>query len=132
MASNPNQKQAAELDKVGTILGPESHFEGNLKAPNSVRVDGELVGDIETPGDVYIGEVASCTGNVTCRNLYHCGYLKGDVMAEGRIELSRTAKLIGNSTMSNLITEPGSELVGSCRTLNTLSKEKEETAIASA
>ena len=86
MANNPNQKQTAELDKVGTILGPESHFEGNLKAPNSVRIDGELIGDIVTPGDVYIGEGASCTGNVTARNLYHCGYLKGDVMADGKAD----------------------------------------------
>ena len=113
-------------DAVGTIISGDCRFEGNIKLESSIRIDGAHIGDVETEGDVYIGDNGSCVGNLSARNFYVCGMIKGDVVAKARIELSSKAKLKGNATMGNLVMEEGAEFVGSCRTLNTLNQNSDE------
>ena len=115
-----------KADVVGTIISEDCHFEGNIRLESSLRIDGELIGDVTTDGDIYIGDRGSCIGNLTARNFYINGMIKGDVVAKARIELSSRAKLRGNATMGNLLMEEGAEFMGSCRTLNTLHIEEEE------
>jgi cytoskeletal protein CcmA (bactofilin family) len=111
-----------KTDAVGTIISADCQFEGNIRLETSIRIDGGLVGDVITEGDVYIGERGNCAGNINARNLYICGGLKGDVVAKGRIEVSNKARLRGNTTMGSLVMEEGAEFMGSCRTLNTLNE----------
>jgi len=122
-----------KADSVGTIISEDCRFDGNIQLESSIRIDGNVVGDVVTEGDVYIGDKGACIGNLSARNLYVCGIIKGDVVAKARIELSSKAKLRGNATMGNLVMEEGAEFMGSCRTLNTLDQiapqAKEEEAV---
>lgn len=106
-----------DLDKIETIVGLDTKFNGEISSSVSIRIDGEFTGNINLGGDLYTGENAKIFADVHCRNIFHCGYLKGDVVATGQVELASKAKLIGNSTMASLITEEGSEIIGSCKTL---------------
>jgi cytoskeletal protein CcmA (bactofilin family) len=115
-----------KADAVGTIISDDCRFEGNIKLESSIRIDGLHIGDVETDGDVYIGDKGSCVGNLSARNFYICGMIKGDVVAKARIELSSKAKLRGNATMGNLVMEEGAEFLGSCRTINTIGQIEEE------
>jgi len=112
-------------ETVGTIISEDCRFEGNVKLETSIRIDGTLLGDITTEGDVYVGDKGSCLGNLSARNFYIGGSIKGDIIAKARIELSSKAKLRGNATMGNLVMEEGAEFVGSCRTTNTLNQAEE-------
>ena len=115
-------------DSVGTMIGEDCRFEGNIRLESSIRIDGAHIGDVETEGDIYIGDKGSCVGNLSARNFYISGTVKGDLIAKSRIELSSKAKLRGNATMGNLVMEEGAEFMGSCRTVNTLRLDEEDEA----
>jgi cytoskeletal protein CcmA (bactofilin family) len=120
-SKNKRIEAADKLSKVDTIIGQGSSFEGNLISQGMVRIDGSLKGDIETQGDVYIGEKASVEGNIKARNLFVGGYIKGIVLVTDRLELNATAQLYGSITVGNLIIEEGAVFKGDCMTV--LAKE---------
>ena len=45
-------------EKLDTILGKGSSFEGALDAAGGVRIDGRFKGSVKTSGDVIVGEGA--------------------------------------------------------------------------
>ena len=116
-----------KIDKLDTIIGEGSSFEGNIKAEGIVRIDGILKGDLETKGDVYIGENARVEGNIKGRNLFVSGSIQGNVDVAQRLELNSIARLYGSITVGNLIIEQGAVFKGDCMTKS--SEEDTDSAV---
>lgn len=45
-------------DKIDTVIGKNSTFEGTIKSEGTLRIDGNFTGQIETKGNIVIGESA--------------------------------------------------------------------------
>ena len=71
----------------GVVLKGEIHVEG------TVRIDGRLDGDIQTKGQVIIGEDGLVQGTITAGTVISSGRIKAKVMADERVQLMRTATL---------------------------------------
>ena len=90
----------------GVVLKGEIHVEG------TVRIDGRLDGEIQTKGQVIIGEDGLVQGTITAGTVISSGRIKAKVMADDRVQLMRTATLIGEVLTPLLIIEEGAKLQG--------------------
>jgi len=90
----------------GVVLKGEIHVEG------TVRIDGRLDGDIQTKGQVIIGEDGLVQGTITAGTVVSSGRIKAKVMANERVHLMKTATLIGEVLTPVLLIEEGAKLQG--------------------
>lgn len=90
----------------GVVLKGEIHVEG------TVRIDGRLDGDIQTKGQVIIGEEGLVQGTITAGSVVSSGRIKAKVMANERVHLMKTATLIGEVLTPVLVMEEGAKLQG--------------------
>ena len=90
----------------GVVLKGEIHVEG------TVRIDGRLDGDIQTKGQVIIGEDGLVQGTITAGTVVSSGRIKAKVMANERVHLMKTATLIGEVLTPLLVIEEGAKLQG--------------------
>ena len=90
----------------GVLLRGEIHVEG------TVRIDGRLDGDIQTKGQVIIGEDGLVQGTITAGTVISSGRIKAKVTANERVQLMKTATLIGEVLTPIIIVEEGAKLQG--------------------
>jgi cytoskeletal protein CcmA (bactofilin family) len=90
----------------GVVLKGEIHVEG------TVRIDGRLDGEIQTKGQVIIGEDGLVQGTITAGTVISSGRIKAKVTAVERVQLLKTATLIGEVHTPVLIMEEGARIQG--------------------
>ena len=90
----------------GVLLRGEIHVEG------TVRIDGRLDGDIQTKGQVIIGEEGLVQGTIPAGTVISSGRITAKVTANERVQLMKTATLIGEVLTPVLIMEEGARLQG--------------------
>ena len=99
MANKAEKKRGTGSDEIG-LLGADSHFEGKVFFQGTLRVDGQVTGDMMaktgTGATLIINQQARVTGNVVADHVLVSGYLKGDVRAEERVEIYRTGTVLGD------------------------------------
>lgn len=95
-------------------LGKGSRVEGKLRFEGSVRIDGQVDGEIEAQDSVIIGETAEINAHLTAGTVVVKGKVNGDVNARKRVELQAPARLTGNITTPSLVIHEGVIFEGHC------------------
>ncbi|CAM3990462.1 polymer-forming cytoskeletal protein [Cohnella lubricantis] len=90
-----------------TLIGEGSTFEGKIRSRASVRLEGEITGDLECEGDVIIGEEGIARSNVTARNVVLAGKVHGNITARGKLTIKSSGHLSGNLSAAELAIESG-------------------------
>ncbi len=99
-------------DKVNTIIGKDTHFNGTINGKGLIRIDGEAEGIINNQGDVVVGESGRVSVEMKARNITIAGKYEGALEAEGKLELKRTGRAIGTFKANALLVEEGAVLSG--------------------
>jgi cytoskeletal protein CcmA (bactofilin family) len=99
---------------VQAHLGQGSRVEGKLTFEGSVRIDGQVEGEISAQDTVIIGEGAEVTAQITASTVVVQGRVTGDITARKRIELKAPATLIGNVNTPSLVVHEGVVFEGHC------------------
>ncbi|MDF2927571.1 MAG: polymer-forming cytoskeletal protein [Paenibacillaceae bacterium] len=102
-------------NSTDTIIGEGSVFEGRIKSEAGVRVEGSITGDVESSGDVIIGEKGSVKSNINARNIIIAGTVLGNVTAKEKLTILSSGQLIGNSTTVSLVIEDGGVFSGTSK-----------------
>jgi cytoskeletal protein CcmA (bactofilin family) len=100
--------------EVQANLGKGSRVEGKLSFEGSVRIDGQVEGDISAQDTVIIGKNAEVTAQIHAGTVVVEGRVNGDITARQRVELRSPAKLVGNLSTPSLIIHEGALFEGSC------------------
>lgn len=95
------------LDKIESVIGPATHFNGLLQCDGSLRIDGHGEGTIETAGNVIIGAGAQVTGDITAENVSVSGTVKGNITARGRLEILSTGRVWADITAASFLIDDG-------------------------
>lgn len=95
-------------------LGKGSRVEGKLSFEGSVRIDGQVEGDINAQDTVVIGKNAEVTAQIHANAVVIEGRVNGDVTARQRIELRAPARLFGNLVTPSLVIHEGAVFEGHC------------------
>ena len=75
---------------INTILGHGSAITGNIKINGFVRID------LETDGNIIIGENARIRGNVKAKSVIVGGIVLGNIEASQSIKVLATSAVIGD------------------------------------
>jgi cytoskeletal protein CcmA (bactofilin family) len=87
---------------------------GELITETSIRIDGEIVGNVNCAGKVLIGENAVIKGNLICSEADIEGSVNGDMKIDGLLVLREKARIHGNIETSKIEIHQGALFVGNC------------------
>jgi cytoskeletal protein CcmA (bactofilin family) len=96
------------------MLGAGTTIKGDIQSNGDFRIDGTLLGSIQSKGKIVIGETGNVEGEVTCRNADVSGKVKAQITVSELLTLKSTARLSGEITTSKLSIEPGAKFSGTC------------------
>lgn len=108
MSSNINSPERLNRIVEGTSIV------GEVKSESNIRIDGTVVGNIETKGRLVIGPKGKIEGEVICINADIEGELVGTINVKELLSLKSTSKLQGDIVTSKLMIEPGAIFAGTC------------------
>lgn len=109
------KSKRVDVSSTDTLIGEGSVFEGKIKSEASLRVEGQMIGDIECGGDVTIGEGGKAKSNITARNVVIAGTVNGNVTTRGTLTLTSTGQLYGNTSAQSLVVSEGAIFQGTSR-----------------
>jgi len=95
-------------------IGSGTKIIGNIETSESIRIDGEIEGNITSKGKVVIGPNGKVKGIVNCANSEVSGTLEGKVLVSELLSLKASSKLIGDINTAKLTIEPGAIFTGRC------------------
>ena len=114
------------------MIGVGTTIEGSISSSENIRFDGNLIGNLNTKGKVFIGQSGKVSGEIRCKNCEVEGVVEGKVILEELLSLRSMAKLYGEIKTGKLAIEPGATFTGKCdmggkKEINTepISKPKE-------
>src|SRR4051794_2739552 len=100
--------------EVNAYLGKGSRVAGKLNFEGTVRVDGQVEGEISCQDTLIIGESALVNAQISGSTIVIKGKVTGDITARQRVEIRAPGKLFGNVTTPSLIIQEGVIFEGHC------------------
>jgi cytoskeletal protein CcmA (bactofilin family) len=104
---------AGKASGEASAISADLKVVGNLESAGDIRVDGTVVGDINSRS-LTVGEGAHVEGSITAEKVRICGKLTGQVTAAS-VSIAATAVMNGDVTYQMLSIEEGASLEGRCR-----------------
>ncbi len=87
---------------------------GDLITESSIRIDGEIQGNINCAGKVLIGESAIINGNLICGEADIEGVIEGDLTVDSLLVLREKARISGNISTAKIEIHQGAVFTGNC------------------
>ena len=100
-------REMVEQNGEVTIVGQGAKLEGNIISAGSLRVDGQVKGQISADGDVMLSAQSNVEATIHATNVVVSGRLKGDINAKAKVELARGGRVDGNITTKALVIQEG-------------------------
>jgi cytoskeletal protein CcmA (bactofilin family) len=122
-ASGPAGKEPSVSEKeksdgadgeVQAYLGKGSRVSGKLNFEGTVRVDGQVEGEISAQDTLIVGERAVITAQINGTTVVIRGKVTGDIHARKRVEIRAPGRLFGNIVTPSLVIHDGVIFEGHC------------------
>lgn len=89
---------------------------GDLTANSSLRIDGEVIGNINCNGKVVLGQDGSVIGDIVASEVELDGKVEGNIVAESLLTLHQTASVKGDLYVGRIVIEDGAQIEGNIQT----------------
>ncbi|MDA0739284.1 MAG: polymer-forming cytoskeletal protein [Nitrospirae bacterium] len=99
---------------VSAFVGEGVEFKGVINYQGTVRIDGQLEGEIHTSGVLIVGQGAVIDAKVEAGTIICQGKIIGDIIAREKIQLMSPAVVDGSVTTPSLSMEEGVLFNGTC------------------
>ncbi len=113
---NKQNKLLPTQEKFDTLIGVTTEIYGRLLLLDSVRIDGKVMGNIETAKDkkvtVAIGRSGEVSGDITAYRVMVAGKVDGNIYATERAEFHKDCEVRGDITYGTIGVEHGAKLLG--------------------
>jgi cytoskeletal protein CcmA (bactofilin family) len=90
-----------------TVVGQGAKLEGTVVSAGSLRVDGQVKGQIHADGDVVLSPQSQVEADIRAKSVSIAGQFRGNIVVSGRAELKRGGRIVGNITSKSLAVEEG-------------------------
>ena len=97
--------------KIETVFGPNCSIHGSVQSDGGIRIDGVFQGEIDTTGNVIVGESAKIIADIRASNVSVAGAVKGNIVGN-RVEILETGRVWGDLTVNSLLLNEGAYLRG--------------------
>ena len=108
-------KKEKETGRISTFIGADASIDGTIKFKGTIRVDGQVKGNIvSSGGTVIVGEKAAVDAEIHVNVAVVMGEVKGRIEAKERIEVYPPGHVGGDIQSPVVSIEPGGIFNGSC------------------
>ena len=115
--------KSTEIESTSiNLVGAGTVIKGDIKSNGDIRIDGTLIGSINSKGKVILGATGNVEGEIICQNADISGMVKAQINVAELLLLKSTAKLNGDIVTNKLAIEPGAKFSGSCNMTETPSR----------
>ncbi len=109
---------------ISTLICEGCVIKGDLKAPNFVRIDGQITGDINIDEGLILGEKGIVNGNINTRELIVYGTVNGNIKAAS-LKIESSGKINGEIKTQTLQVEMGAVYNGKLSTATPVAEVEE-------
>ena len=106
------------------LIGSGTVIKGDVKSNGDIRIDGTLIGSVNSKGKLVVGSTGNIEGEIVCQNADFSGIIKAQVTVSELLSLKATAKLTGDVITNKLSIEPGAVFSCTCSMNNVLPKDQ--------
>ncbi len=106
------ERTLAKDSKLNCVIAKGTQIQGNIKASESIRLDGVLIGDVICDKKVVIGAKGRVEGKIKASDAFVMGEVQGEMIISGTLQLESTARVTGNLSAKNLIVDEGATMDG--------------------
>ncbi len=103
---------AEQQSQEVTIVGQGAKLEGTVVSAGSLRIDGQVKGQINADGDVMLSPQSSVEADIRAENVSIAGRFKGSIVVKGKAAIARGGRVDGNITSKTLLVEEGAIFQG--------------------
>lgn len=110
-------KGSSEISRSGelnTIVGKGSKLQGNITVQNSLRIDGNITGNIHSTDTVIVGKEGRVKGEIKAKDVLIAGSVHGQVAAQNKVYLESKSLIEGDIKASRLVVDEGATFDGQC------------------
>ncbi len=118
--------QSIDQQSISTLISQGCEIDGNIKAPNFVRIDGHVTGDVKVEGGLILGETGMITGNIFTPEIIVYGTVNGNIQTD-TLKIQSTGKINGEIKTQTLQVEMGAVYNGRISTTGTVIAHNEHT-----
>ena len=113
-----NQRIADALPEPGrrTIITAGTLITGEIHGQGDLNLEGQLTGNIEIEGLLFVGEKGSFNGEATAENMIIEGRIEGQIKANTKIEIRGSGHIQGNIICQQIVIAEGAFLDGKVKT----------------
>ncbi len=104
-------KRMADGSEV-TVIGQAAKLEGTVVSAGSLRIDGQVKGQINADGDCQLTPQSQVDADIRAQNVSVAGRFRGNILVKGRAEITRGGRVDGNITCKSLVIEEGAIFQG--------------------
>lgn len=95
-----------------TIVGQGAKLEGTVVSAGSLRIDGQVKGQINAEGDVMLAPSSQVEADIRAQNVAIAGRFKGSITVKSKAEIARGGRVDGDITSKTLVVEEGAIFQG--------------------
>lgn len=109
-----NTSASEAKTRISTLIGEGAVFDGNLSAPETIRIDGIVNGNCTCEKQLILGPDGQVNGNISAQGVTIYGKVDGDITVQGKLELLSSGKINGNITARSLVIDEDACFDGRC------------------
>ena len=113
---NPKDDGVMEGDTPDTVIGQTVKLDGTFSGSGNVTVYGQVIGTLQTSGDLIIAESSKVEANVDANNITVSGEIHGNITCYGTLRILNSGKVFGDVTTDIIEVETGAVMKGQCST----------------
>ena len=100
---------------ISTLVGKTCKITGDVITKESIRIDGHVIGNIESENVISITDSANVDGNIKAKEIFIAGKVLGNITAFTSLELEKTAQINGDIFTAKLHIHLGATFNGNTR-----------------
>jgi cytoskeletal protein CcmA (bactofilin family) len=104
--------RASTPSATRNVLSSDVEIKGSVKFTNDLVVDGKIEGEINSDGNLTVGENARIKAEIKTATVIVYGKVHGNLTATDRVELKASAEVVGDIKAKTLSIEAGAIFVG--------------------
>ncbi len=110
MAKDNNEQDSTTIN----LISNGTEITGDIRSHGDIRIDGVLIGNLNTKGKVVFGNTGKVKGEVFCKNSEVSGEIEGKINVSQLLTLKISSAINGDIVTNKLSIEPGARFTGNC------------------
>jgi cytoskeletal protein CcmA (bactofilin family) len=118
MFGSKNDKSTSNSNPVSANVSNSivegTKITGDITASNDIRIDGELIGNLDCNGRVIIGLQGKVEGKINAQNAIIEGYFSGEIFVKELLSIKEAATVTADIKTDKISIQPGAVFSGNC------------------